>query len=285
MVLMLKCQKGFTKRLLTAAETSSTALLPHTKQEGQQRQRVQAQTYRAFLHGPYGGSQSDFGAFDSICLMAGSTGITFTLALLQNLADRSAAQKPLAVRRIHFVWCVKSSSWTKWCNDEIQSSFRRLRTAGVHVDISIYVTCADAFTEQSNEPKECGCACDKSLGPCCCVLVDEDDEGVQTEASAAQGASTSEKNPNVTQKPSPSEGQSTRLQMLPCGSFYSGRPDVSRILTHVLDGAEGESAVAVCGPVAMSSSIRNIVVRLSDERAIHKGSGAQGCYLHVESFS
>ena len=33
MVLMLKCQKGFTKRLLTAATNSSTALLSQTEQE------------------------------------------------------------------------------------------------------------------------------------------------------------------------------------------------------------------------------------------------------------
>ena len=72
---------------------------------------------------------------------------------------------------------------------------------------------------------------------------------------------------------------------LPCADFCSGRPMLREILIELLEDADGESAVGVCGPVSMGAEVRRHVVRLSDERAIHKGTGAQGCYLHVESFS
>lgn len=297
MVFMLKSQRGFTRRILNGANNSTTALLPHTKQESAAQQNLQSTSYRAFINGPYGGSQSDFAAFDSALLVAGSTGVTFILAILQDLADRSA-DKALVTRRVHVVWCVKSSNWAGWCNNEISSAVRKLSDSGIEVEVSIYVTCADAFTEQGAETKECGCECDKSLGPCCCVLVDEDDVGVEdkeddikpdpipktqqvgvisTKSSAALSTNTSSL--------ASAKQTATRMPILPCAAFYSGRPTVRAILEELLDGADGESAVGVCGPVGLSSELRNTIVQLSDERAIHKGTGAQGCYLHVESFS
>lgn len=278
LVFLLKSHKGFTKRLMTHANTSSTALLPHTKQESEANQNNEVASYRAFTNGPYGGSQLDFAAFDSICLMAGSTGITFTLSLLQNLADRaSSSEKRLPVHRIHLIWCVKDSRWTKWCSDEISAAHKKLRDAGVEIDVSIYVTCADSFTNQTDEPKACGCQCDKTLGPCCCVAVDEADpdaEDLAEPVTAPQGEKTTRVIATCTKLPS----------LLPCAKFHSGRPEVETLLMDLLNSAGGESAVAVCGPVGMTSMVRNTVVKLSDERAIHKGTGAQGCYLHVESF-
>jgi hypothetical protein len=68
-------------------------------------------------------------------------------------------------------------------------------------------------------------------------------------------------------------------------TFHSGRPDLQVLLEELLDEAEGESGVAVCGPLGLNTSVRNAVAKTSDERAVHKGSGAQGIYLHVEGFS
>jgi hypothetical protein len=51
-----------------------------------------------------------------------------------------------------------------------------------------------------------------------------------------------------------------------------------------LEQALGESAVVVCGPQGLVADVKHDVVCLSDERAVHKGTGAQGIYLHTESF-
>jgi len=53
---------------------------------------------------------------------------------------------------------------------------------------------------------------------------------------------------------------------------------------NLAEQAEGEMAVLACGPLGLSTGIRNCVARVSDERAVHRGTGAEGIYLHVESF-
>ena len=65
----------------------------------------------------------------------------------------------------------------------------------------------------------------------------------------------------------------------------TGRPPVRSIIRRVLEQADGESAVVACGPGGLQDDVRRSVVSLSDERAVHKGTGAQGIYLHVEGFA
>lgn len=67
-------------------------------------------------------------------------------------------------------------------------------------------------------------------------------------------------------------------------TILSGRPSPHAIIRKSLERAHGESAVVVCGPRGLADDVRLCVVSLSDERAVHKGTEAQGIYLHVESF-
>ncbi|KAL8683489.1 MAG: hypothetical protein Q9186_000529 [Xanthomendoza sp. 1 TL-2023] len=66
--------------------------------------------------------------------------------------------------------------------------------------------------------------------------------------------------------------------------MLSGRPKPRKLIREMLEQALGESAIAVCGPQGLIDDVRRSVVALSDERAVHKGTGAQGIYLHAESF-
>jgi hypothetical protein len=67
--------------------------------------------------------------------------------------------------------------------------------------------------------------------------------------------------------------------------MFGGRPDLGEFIRCPIEEAMGETCVAVCGGKSLTSHVRNAVVRLSDERAVHKGTGAQGICLHVEEFS
>lgn len=67
-------------------------------------------------------------------------------------------------------------------------------------------------------------------------------------------------------------------------AVMSGRPQPRNLIRKTLEQALGESAIVVCGPQGLVDDVRQSVVALSDERAVHKGSGAQGIYLHAESF-
>jgi hypothetical protein len=70
----------------------------------------------------------------------------------------------------------------------------------------------------------------------------------------------------------------------PSVTVFSGRPSTRNIIRKSLEQACGESAVVVCGPQGLVADVKCDVVALSDERAVHKGTGAQGIYLHTESF-
>ena len=66
---------------------------------------------------------------------------------------------------------------------------------------------------------------------------------------------------------------------LPPEHIFSGRPAIKNLLNKELEKALGESAVVVCGPAELIQKTRQVVVALSDERAVHKGTGAQGVSL------
>lgn len=312
LVFILKGHKGFTRRLMEKANSSTTALVSKEEDSEGEGQTPQVITHTAFIDGPYGASQSDFAAFGSICLVAGSTGVTFCTSILLGLADRvTHVGKRLPVRRIHLVWCVKDTNWASWISEELTTAHDILVAAGIEVVFSIHVTCADKFTSPGGIYKDCACECDKSKGPCCCVAVDEDEKGGiitpakpmivrdisssaesrKAEAQAKERARDPKKAPTFVRDISSTAASRNvdtasighKMPILPCAVFYSGRPQIRKVLRAMLDGADGESGVAACGPLGLTQEVRNCVVSLSDERAIHKGTGAQGCYLHVEN--
>jgi hypothetical protein len=63
-----------------------------------------------------------------------------------------------------------------------------------------------------------------------------------------------------------------------------GRSRVTNIVRKMAEAALGEMAAAVCGPPGLVQSTRNATAMISDERAVHKGTGAQGIYVHSEAF-
>lgn len=289
LVFILKAHKGFTNRLLTKATSSTTSLLPKTEQEA----IAPTQTHTALIDGPYGGSQADFAAFDTVLLIAGSTGVTFTLSLLLDIAHRAPFQR-LPVRHLQFVWVVKNSSWTSWTSDELRSASEKLRNAGIEIEIKVFVTCDDAFTESSDTARRSGCQCDKSLGPCCCTRRGSADDNAITPESPTTGAASDEKSnvANVKIQTTPltapccsKKRNNNMSNLLTIGAnFESGRPPMHELIWQLLDQAVGETGIAVCGPFGLNTAVRTTVANISDERAVHKGTGAQGIYLHAEGF-
>ena len=68
-------------------------------------------------------------------------------------------------------------------------------------------------------------------------------------------------------------------------SVYSySRPDIAAFIRMPVEATGGETCVAVCGGKSLVADVRNSVASLSDERAVHKGTGAQGIRLHVEEY-
>jgi hypothetical protein len=271
LVFILKSHKGFTSRLLSKATDSSTPLLDKESNVTQQQSAPPPtqETYLALLDGPYGSSHNDFAAFDTVVLVAGSTGATFTLPILLDIASRVKDGRLLPVKRLVFLWIVKNTSWTTWISNELTAASDALAAAGIEVVIRIHVTCDVNFTTGSDsdddKSRECSCECDKSLGPCCCVNISSNNEDRISEIEIAD-----EKGVQITTQASSSINSSR----IPNADFQSGRPDFYPLLWELLEKAEGETGVAVCGPLGLSSDVRKTVARCSDERAVHKGTGS-----------
>ncbi|CZR51557.1 related to ferric reductase, NADH/NADPH oxidase and related proteins [Phialocephala subalpina] len=67
-------------------------------------------------------------------------------------------------------------------------------------------------------------------------------------------------------------------------NMLSGRPEIEVVINEEAEQARGEMAVVVCGPGGMVLSTKNAACNVSDERGVHKGTGAQGIWVHGEGF-
>lgn len=264
LVFLLKSHKGFTSRIYKNAAQSASS------------------THLALIDGPYRPSHADFAGFDTAFLIAGSTGITYTLPILLDIASRIQTQK-LPVKRITFLWIIKNTSWVNWISKDLGAAAEKLRAAGIELDVRVHVTCDDDFTTGCDDDGlRYACGCEKGNGPCCCITVDEptsSSSSINEKGTAVKITSSSS-----TTSLNSSNNTGVKSSKLPCATFYSGRPDIYSLLWDRLERAEGETGVCVCGPIGLSIDVRKSVVRCSDERAVHKGTGAQGIYLHSEGF-
>jgi len=134
------------------------------------------------------------------------------------------------------------------------------------------------------ETKGCG-----PRGACCCqtTVNDESPDAIPLEiichcnCSHNPGSSSSASSMDNAAKTS---SKLARPLLHPAIALLSGRPHPRNIIRKTLEGARGESAVVVCGPKGLIRDARRSVVALSDERAVHKGSGAQGIWFWSEGF-
>jgi hypothetical protein len=264
---------------------SQTSILPQSNKELEETRSDS--TYIAMIGGPYGGSHSDPAAFDTVLMISCSTGITFMLSNLLSLAHRSQTGGKLPLRVLDFIWVVKQVSWTSWVASELASAVTTLQANGIEVKVTVHVTCDDTLTGFDEGKGASDCGCDLSLGPCCCDTdvqeantIEADDitaleNEKKTENEKTTAASSQISNDGVVK----SDGTN-----LPFATFVSGRPNLNGIVWNLAEQAEGEMGIYACGPLGLSTEVRNTVASVSDERAVHKGTGAEGIYLHVESF-
>lgn len=336
----IQSKRGGTKKLHHYAEKCGLDLPQN---------RADKNTSSVAIEGPYGRVRS-LKQFDSVVLLAGSTGATFTMPLLRDLVSswheasgqsKSTREKPV-VRRIRFVWIVKSGSQLKWFAGQLRQVLEvtvQLRDAGYDVDleISAFITCDETFTSEQksmlatlhpaklpalsghgliNEARNStdldkeydekdplegekidirevetaassihSISPETSCGPngtCCC----KNTIASESSASASNAVCTCNCGAVDQRSSLSSINESSKPQPLlhPSISIFSGRPACKNIVRKTLEQAKGESAVVVCGPRGLVDDVRAATVAFSDERAVHKGTGAQGIWLHTEAF-
>lgn len=351
MEFLVKSKSGGTKRFFKHAQKHFGLPLTQTSASA-------SHTAAVVIEGPYGAIRP-LRQFDSLFLIAGSSGATFTVPLMRDLvaswkaADSKKSQSilrdpPGAVTRyIRFIWVIKSRDQLAWFSVQLATvaqDVEQLRTDGYDFDIgmSIYITCDEDLRvgfkeknksalsaqrqnepgEQLQKPQKSKLAAhmnseiekvvndhisvhstpsrsdieqdqevaDKPRKSCCCTITVENEAEASPsgdchcadthEAKGSISSSNFSTESLVVLGPPKAAGQPIH----PSIKTLSGRPQPISLLRKVAEQALGETAVVVCGPQGLVDDVRLSVVALSDERAVHKGSGAQGIYLHAEAF-
>ncbi|GKZ30499.1 hypothetical protein AbraIFM66950_009338 [Aspergillus brasiliensis] len=280
LVLILKAHKGFTRKLIKTAE--STTINSHKDAESIQPKR----SYTALIDGPYASSAPDFTSFDSVLFLAGGTGVTFTLSQLLHVAHRSTDAGSLPLRQVLFIWTIKESRQASWVLAELEAAMQKLQNTNIQIRVKIFITqdthCLPDTTTttnnntNNNEKQSCACT-----GPCICnKYIDNDNADVDKiqEITTPKTPSSPYTNPNPD-----ADADSEALETSGIISFQQGRPSFDGYIEDAVLQAKGEIAVAVCGPIGLTVSVRQAVVRVSDDLAVCKGSGLPGVFLHVEN--
>lgn len=244
MVLLLRAYKGFTRRMYEDS-CRSTRTADDESQQERQHSRYTKQ-YVALLNGPYGASNADFASFKTVILIAAATGVTFMISVLLDLGHRAAilaenGGTPFPLHKVTFVWLIRKSAWAEWAWDELRKGICDLEKAGIMVELQIFVT----------KPQSEDANLSNTL--------------VLAPREAIQEANEKDDRPKA-------------YHNISGFCFYSGRPTWKDLLRNALSEAEGESAVAVCGPLSVSVEVRKEVVSLSSDFT-------RPIYMHVESFS
>lgn len=352
MEFLVKTKSGGTRRFFRHAQKYQG--LPLTNKSSQV-----THSAAVVIEGPYG-NVPPLQQFDSIFLIAGSSGSTFTVPLMRDIVAtwkvKGPSKKSLNIirlpggavtRYIRFVWVVKSRAQFDWFGSQLTGvahDVEQLRSGGhdVRVDISIYVTCdEDLIAAEKESFQPTGSAAlhgipverppltmeitekDKKVkdntvliqstppdtqtqqdsqrcgpgGACCCSTTIEEEANLPdpTNRSDCHCGSDNRDSRDTTSRSESSDSSEissslrdpekpVRRLLHPSIMLLSGRPQPKNLIRKTLEQALGESAVVVCGPHGLVDDVSQCTVALSDERAVHKGSGAQGIYLHSEAF-
>ncbi|KAH9850710.1 ferric reductase NAD binding domain-containing protein [Lenzites betulinus] len=200
----------------------------------------------AFVDGPYG-CPPDLSKYNTCILVAGGSGVSYTLPLLLDLVHRARAGTS-DVRRVIFVWAVRDSEHLQWISKTLNEALTAAQLTELAIEPNVYIT-----------------------GPTC--TIPEIKRGVYT---PSDGTST---------PPSPADTGKFEKELPVYSSLKvtHGRPSIRRILQEGIDTSTGSVSVDVAGPTSLSSSVsRALSSKLTSPTSVLKG--APSVTLHVETF-
>ncbi|KAI0527957.1 ferric reductase like transmembrane component-domain-containing protein [Xylaria bambusicola] len=246
--LVVRSHGGFSKRLNQFAQKAEAA---GTKE-----------TVTTFMVGPYG-TPPRWDIFETLILISASTGTSFTLPILDSLL---ASKGTNCTKRVDFLLAAKQGEEVGFYHERLHEAIDKAQSIGIDLTIYIAVTGNGQLETISPGSTPSNPSTEKTMG--------------QTGTGNA-----------TTRVESFSEGRLTPRKRLSQSSvdshmFYSAaRPDVASLIREAVEATGGETGVVVCGGQSLVAQVRTSVAKLSDERAVHKGTGAQGIHLHVEEYS
>jgi hypothetical protein len=256
------------------------------------------------VRGPWGKPPLDvIQRSDSLIFFATSTGAAFNMPILQSII-----KTPVAVRRVRFYWVVRHFSQICWFEEGLNSALEQAESRGIDLAVQVFVT---SLSSLERDPSEESTEDSRQRQV---KTLDEENEICHTPPSRTDftldsiSSKTSDLgkqppladpplafSPTKVQEPSVSGQQGTnsiispvlsgRANEKPSFVVYSGRPySLDDLVRPTVEESDGETAIIGCGSGSFLAQLRNYTAALSDERAVHKGTGAQGIFLFVENY-
>lgn len=260
--LVIQAQSGFTRRLHRKAR-----LAPEGSKLG----------LTAIITGPFG-CPPNWNAFETLVLVSASTGTSFTLPILESaLIDRENS----CVSRIDVLVIVRRRCGVKVYLSRLKEAISKAEEVGIMLNISIAITGEDgADLAEFSSHENPGSA---PLKGCQCGV---DNDSITSINSSEIGSIRKDEDGGK----KPFVAKEKGVKSCCCGTgrdtitYVCGRPNIADFIRQPVEASGGETSVAVCGGNGLVAVVRNSIARLSDERAVHKGTGAQGIHLHAEHY-
>ncbi|KAF4838568.1 Ferric/cupric reductase transmembrane component 7 [Colletotrichum tropicale] len=260
--LVVRSHGGFSRRLHKFAE----------RMAGSGRRK---DTLTGFVLGPFG-APPRWDIYETMVLISASTGASFTLPILESIVH---SRRRICTTRVDFILLTRQGEEIEFYMQRLREAMDQAQEIGLELRVHVAIT-------RSGKARE---------GEMTTVLYSDRDTSSGSSAQhrriasdeSGDGGGYQEKGVMDVEKGGAGAPLTPRRSGSSTGMVkeYYSRPDLKELIRDPVEAAGGETSVVVCGGQSLTSSVRNCVAALSDERAVHKGTGAQGIHLFVEEYS
>ncbi|KIK90705.1 hypothetical protein PAXRUDRAFT_151340 [Paxillus rubicundulus Ve08.2h10] len=205
-----------------------------------------------FVDGPYGPSP-DLGSYDTSVLIAGGSGVSYTLPTLLDIIEKVREGKSNC-RRVVFIWAIRDANHIHWIDDTVVRALH-LAPPSLSVSIRIHVTGVPVTTES---------------------LPRSEDHSEET---------GDDSNLDIVEKDNAKAMEKTKdlLHAMEAVKIENGRPNLHATLREEVECATGKMSVSVCGSQGIARSVR-YALRFPVSSPLNVVRGGPSVTLHVESF-
>ncbi|KAF4918106.1 Ferric/cupric reductase transmembrane component 7 [Colletotrichum viniferum] len=230
---------------------------------------AQSKVLTAFVMGPYGHPPAS-SHYETLVLIAASTGASFTLSMLEGVIT---TDKKTCVTRVDFLIMAKEADEIAFYVERLQELKSMVGRGSNCMELNVHIAVTGGVTSASSSDLT--------------RLVEDrpssfasGDYDIEAEKAATKFSAMTDVEADGARQ----AYNNTRARSSAKINLSTSRPDISSLIREPIEAAGGESLVVVCGGSSLVATVRNCVARLSEERAVHKGTGAQGICLHAEQY-
>lgn len=260
--LVIRKHGGFSKRLHARAAKLQAA--------------GKKEVFTVFVNGPYG-APPRWDVYETLILISASTGASFTLPLLESVLQ---ARHTICTKRVDFLLAAKKGDEIDYYVQRLHELIHLAQDAGIELSVHIAVTSGEytALPEETADTERARAFSSSSASSAGSDVPNPGAEGKGLLPSTQDPEKAAAESSGMRHRHDSTSSTDSHVHQI------NSRPDIEAFIRGPVEATGGETSVVVCGGKSLVARTRNCVARLSDERAVHKGTGAQGIYLYAEEY-